>query len=135
LSLAPQSLIVQVLKFSSLCCPWTSWWWVMQGTGVWSTCRPLEQRGGFPCVKDSGNYRRTWGGEDCVTGSWHTASQCRWTRKNASLGNKTDARKLDFKVLQRLAFILNPRAWTVNANPMSLINNNSQWCIWLPTAS
>jgi hypothetical protein len=69
------------------------------------------------------------------TGSWHTASQCRWTRKNTSLNNKTDSRKLDFKVLQRLAFILNPRAWTLNANPMSLINNNSQWYIWLQTAS
>jgi hypothetical protein len=26
LSLAPQSLIVQVLKWTSLCCPWTSSW-------------------------------------------------------------------------------------------------------------
>jgi hypothetical protein len=60
--------------------------------------------------------------------------QCRWTRKNTSLHNKTDSRKLDFKVLQRLVFILNPRAWTLNADPMSLINNNSQWCIWLQTA-
>jgi len=134
LSLAPQSLIAQVLKWTNFCCPWTSWWEVMQGTGVWSSYRPLEQRGGVPCVKGCGNHRRTWDGEDCVTGSWHTASQCRWTRKNTSLDNKTDSRTLDFKVLQRLVFILNPRAWTLNANPMSLINNNSQWCIWLQTA-
>jgi hypothetical protein len=57
---------------------------------------------------------------------WQSQTNLRWGRlcdrqltygltmqvnkKNTSLDNKTDSRTLDFKVLQRLVFILNPRA-------------------------